>query len=471
MGKTTGFKEFARVEHDAQSVEIRLKHFGEFTVPQEPAVLAQQGARCMDCGVPFCHTGCPVNNIIPEWNDLVYRDRWRDAFDVLQSTNNFPEITGRICPAPCEESCTLKLDDAPVTIKDIEFAIAERGFAENWIVPDSPKHHSGKSVAIVGSGPAGLACAQQLVRAGHQVTVFEKWTRPGGLMVYGIPDFKMEKSVVQRRIDQMQSEGVVFRTGIHVGKDVAAKDLIREFDALVLACGAEKPRDLPVPGRDLGGVHFAMDFLTQQNCRVAGESFSEADILATGKHVIVMGGGDTGSDCIGTSNRQGAASVTQLEIMPRPPEAEDKALIWPLWPVRLRTSSSQEEGCERLWGVTAQSLSGRNGRVDTLHGVKVDAKFNPIPGSEFTLKADLVLLAMGFVHPVHDGLITELQLDKDPRGNVKADTVRYRSSLDKVFACGDTRRGQSLVVWAIREGRQAARAVDEFLMGTSELPR
>jgi len=471
MGKTTGFKEFARAEHQSEPVAERLKHWREFATPEEPKALNQQAARCMDCGVPFCHTGCPVNNIIPEWNDLVYHGQWREAIEVLHSTNNFPEITGRICPAPCEEACTLKLDDAPVTIKDIEYAISERAFAEGWVPADTSGLRTGKRVAIIGSGPAGLAAAQQLSRAGHQVTVFEKSTRPGGLLRFGIPDFKLEKRVVERRIEQMRAEGVEFRTEVHVGVTLPAAELLRGFDAVLVATGSEKPRDLPVPGRELDGVHFAMEFLTQQNKRVGGEAVPGKEISAKGKHVIVMGGGDTGSDCIGTSNRQGAKSITQIEIMPKPPVRENRDVVWPLWPTRLRTSSSQEEGCERVFGTTAVRLEGVGGRVTRLHGTAVDAKFAPIAGSEFTQPADLVLLAMGFVHPVHDGLLAQLGVEKDGRGNVKATVQDYRSSVDKVFACGDARRGQSLVVWAIREGRQAARAVDEFLMGASDLPR
>jgi glutamate synthase (NADPH/NADH) small chain len=471
MGKPTGFKEYARVDHGYQPVAERLKHYNEFSIPLDAPTLTKQGARCMDCGVPFCHSGCPVNNNIPDWNDLVYRNRWREALEVLHSTNNFPEFTGRICPAPCEAACTLNITDTPVTIKDIEHAIVERGFVEGWIVPDTSRPRTGKRVAVIGGGPAGLAAAQQLARAGHAVTVFEKNAHVGGLMRYGIPDFKLDKSIIERRAAQMRGEGVEFRTGVTVGVDLPASDLLRDFDAVVLTGGSEKPRDLPVPGRDLNGVHFAMEFLAQSNRRVSGEAFAEAEISAKGKHVVVIGGGDTGSDCVGTSNRQGAASVTQLEIMPKPPVKEDKATTWPLWPTKLRTSTSHEEGCVRNWGVTAQRLEGSDGRVSTLHGVQVDGKMQPVAGTDFILKADLVLLAMGFVHPLHDGLLAQLGVEKDGRGNVKADTEGYRTSIDKVFAAGDMRRGQSLVVWAIREGRQAARAVDQFLMGTSDLPR
>ena len=471
MGKPTGFKEFERQVHGEQAVAERLKHYREFTEALDGAALSRQGARCMDCGVPFCHTGCPVNNIIPDWNDLVYRNRWREALEVLHSTNNFPEFTGRICPAPCEAACTLNIEDSPVSIKDIEQAIIETGWTEGWILAEGPRLKTGKTVAVVGSGPAGLAAAQQLARAGHAVTVFERNAKPGGLLRYGIPDFKLDKAVIDRRIDQMEAEGVVFETNVEVGTSLPARDLLHRFDAVLLTGGSEKPRDLPVPGRELAGVHFAMEFLGQSNRRVAGEVFKGPEILATGKHVVVIGGGDTGSDCVGTSNRQGALSVTQLEILPKPPHHEDKALTWPLWPVKLRSSSSHAEGCERRWGVTARGFEGENGRVSTLRGVEVDGKMQPIPGTDFMLQADLVLLAMGFVHPLHDGLIDGLKVEKDPRGNVKADTESYRTSIDKVFAAGDMRRGQSLVVWAIREGRQAARAVDQFLMGRSDLPR
>jgi glutamate synthase (NADPH/NADH) small chain len=471
MGKPTGFKEFSRREHGSRAVAERLEGYQEFTVPLSAPELSDQGARCMDCGIPFCHQGCPVNNIIPDWNDLVYRGRWRDALEVLQSTNNFPEVTGRICPAPCEAACTLNIEDAPVTIKDIEHAIAEAGWREGWIVPEAPKPSTGRRVAVIGSGPAGLAAAQQLARVGHAVTVFEKNAKPGGLLRYGIPDFKLDKMVLDRRIDQMEAEGVVFRTGVHVGVGLPTDDILRQFDAVLLTGGSERPRDLPIPGRNLLGVHFAMDFLGQSNRRVSGERWVGPEIVATGKHVVVIGGGDTGSDCVGTSNRQGAASVTQLEILPRPPEKENKALSWPKWPVKLRSSSSHEEGCERRWGVTATRLEGHDGSVSLLHGVEVDTKLQPLPGTEFTMKADLVLLAMGFVHPEPVGLLHQLGVTLDPRGNVQADTNSYRTSVDKVFAAGDIRRGQSLVVWAIREGRQAAHAVDTYLMGRSDLPR
>ena len=426
----------------------------------------------MDCGIPFCHTACPVNNQIPDWNDLVYNSDWQEALANLQSTNNFPEMTGRICPAPCEEACTLNLMDAPVTIKTIEAAIADRGFAEGWIVPERPAVKTGKRVAVVGSGPAGLACAQQLARAGHDVHLYEKNAKPGGLLRYGIPDFKMEKHIIDRRMAQMQAEGVTLHCNVHVGVTVPAEKLVDGHDAVVLTGGAEKARDLPIEGRDLKGVHFAMEFLPQQNRRVSGEPQADAEpILATGKHVVVIGGGDTGSDCIGTSIRQGAVSVRQLEILAMPPAREDKLLTWPNWPLKLRTSSSHEEGAERDFSVLTTRFSGENGRVRRMHCVRVDPAFKPIPGTEFELKADLVLLAMGFVSPVHDGAISDLGLELDPRGNIQANTADYRTSRAKVFAAGDMRRGQSLVVWAIREGRQAARAVDEFLMGTSTLPR
>ncbi len=479
MGKPTGFMEIARQDRRYKLVADRLQHYREFVVPLTEEEVSRQGARCMDCGIPYCHQGCPVNNIIPDWNDLVYQGLWREAVDVLHSTNNFPEFTGRICPAPCEAACTLNLTDEPVTIKTIECAIIDKAWEAGWVKPQIPRHRTGKKVAVVGSGPAGLACAQQLARVGHSVVVFEKADRIGGLLRYGIPDFKMEKHLIDRRIAQMQAEGVVFRPNSHIGRDVPVEKLLDDYDAVVLAGGAEKPRDLNVPGRELKGVHFAMEFLPQQNRRVAGDTLpEETSIWATDKHVVVIGGGDTGSDCIGTSARHGAKSITQLEILPKPPEKERKEVTWPNWPNKLRTSSSHEEGCERLWSVATKSIEGEEGRVTHVRCVKLDWKqeggrwvMNEIPGSEFTLQADLVLLAMGFVHPVHEGMLQHLGVALDERGNVKANTVDYRSSLDKVFAAGDMRRGQSLVVWAIREGRQCARAVDEYLMGHSDLPR
>jgi glutamate synthase (NADPH) small chain len=471
MGKPTGFKEFARQVPGYQPAEERVRHYNEFSVPLAEADLKNQGARCMDCGVPFCHQGCPVNNMIPDWNDLVYRGRWEEAAAVLHSTNNFPEFTGRVCPAPCESSCTLNLTDAPVAIKTIEQAVVERAWAEGWIKPDMAARRTGKSVAVVGGGPAGMAAAQQLARAGHAVTLFEKNAKIGGLLRYGIPDFKLDKAIIDRRAAQMEAEGVVFRTNVNVGIDLPAADLVAGFDAVVLTGGSELPRDLAVPGRELSGVHFAMDFLAQQNRRVAGEAVAGDGILATGKKVVVIGGGDTGADCVGTSNRQGAASVMQLEIMPRPPEAEDKLATWPLWPNKLRTSSSHDEGCQRRWSVATSAFRGEGGKLVGLDCIEVDAKFQPIAGTEFKVEADLVLLAMGFVHPVHAGLLEGLGIERDGRGNVKADTDRYQSSNPKVFAAGDIRRGQSLVVWAIREGRQCARSVDAALMGASDLPR
>ena len=472
MAKPTGFMEFSRLERGYTAAADRVKHFREFVNPLPPAELKQQAARCMDCGIPYCHQGCPVNNIIPDFNDLVYREEWYDAFVTLHSTNNFPEFTGRICPAPCEAACTLNIEDNPVTIKTVECAIVDRAWDEGWIIPQTPKQKTGKRVAVVGAGPAGLACAQQLARAGHKVILFEKNKKVGGLLRYGIPDFKMEKQHIDRRAEQLIAEGVEFRTGVAVGVDVSATDLLAEFDAVTLTGGAEKPRDLPVPGRELEGVEFAMDFLPQQNRRIGGESLgSTKEILASGKHVVVIGGGDTGSDCIGTSFRQSALSVTQIEILSKPPKHENKALTWPNWPMRLRTSSSQAEGAERDWAVLTKEFEGRDGRVTALNCVRVDDGLNEIPGTEFKIRADLVLLAMGFVHPLHEGMIAELAITLDERGNVKANTDDYGTSTDKLFAAGDMRRGQSLVVWAIREGRQCARSIDEYLMGTTLLPR
>ena len=471
MGKVTGFLEIDRRDRKYAPASDRIRHYREFVIPLGAEATRDQAARCMECGIPFCHTGCPVNNQIPDFNDLVYNDDWHEALRNLQSTNNFPEFTGRVCPAPCEASCTLNLEDSPVTIKTIECAIADRGWQEGWIVPEPAEHQTGKRVAVIGAGPAGLAAAQQLARVGHEVHVYEKHARAGGLLRYGIPDFKMEKHLVERRVRQMEAEGVVFHYGVHVGDTMPGKQLVDEYDAVLLSGGAEKPRDLAIEGRDLSGIHFAMEFLPQQNRRVSGENTDVADpILATAKHVVVIGGGDTGSDCIGTSVRQGALSVTQLEIMPQPPVKENKLLTWPDWPLKLRTSSSHEEGAERDFAVTTTRFSGKNGRVTTLHCARVDGAFKPIPGTEFELKADLVLLAMGFVSPVQEGLLTELGVEFDPRGNVKADTRAYRTSLDKVFSAGDMRRGQSLIVWAIREGRQAARAIDEYLPGSTVLP-
>jgi len=473
MGKITGFMEFERLPEPSEPARERVKNWREFVHRLSDEQAGIQGARCMDCGTPFCMSGCPINNIIPDWNDLVYKQDWKLALDTLHSTNNFPEFTGRVCPAPCEAACTLNINNDAVGIKSIEHAIIDKGWEMGWVLPAPPKHKTGKRIAIVGSGPAGLACAQQLARVGHEVVVFEKNDRIGGLLRYGIPDFKMEKGLIDRRIAQMRAEGIEFRVNQNVGADVPAKKLVDEFDALVLSGGAEKPRDLPVPGRELGGVHFAMEFLPQQNKIVAGDIVPD-QILATGKHVVVIGGGDTGSDCVGTSNRHGAKSVTQFELLPQPPEHENKPLVWPYWPVKLRTSSSQEEGCNRDWSVATKRFEGRNGKVERLVAARVewkDGAMQEIPGSEFELKADLVLLAMGFLGPRQEGLLQEMGVAKDARSNVMADTENYRTSLPNVFAAGDIRRGQSLVVWAIREGRQCARAVDEFLMGSSELPR
>jgi glutamate synthase (NADPH) small chain len=482
MGKITGFLEFERQERDYEPVAERIKHWREFVLPLPEADVRKQGARCMDCGIPFCQgtvtvtgapTGCPVNNQIPDWNDLVYRGDWQEAARNLHSTNNFPEVTGRVCPAPCEASCTLNIEDNPVAIKTIECAIADRAIEQGWTVPEPPARKTGKKVAIIGSGPAGMACAQQLARAGHEVHLYEKHAKAGGLMRYGIPDFKMEKHHIDRRVTQMEAEGVVFHYNVHVGVSLPVEKLVASHDAVVLAGGSEKGRDLPIPGRELKGIHFAMDFLPQQNRRVSGEPQAQnaEPILANGKHVVVIGGGDTGSDCIGTSIRQGAKSVTNFEIMPQPPAHENKPMTWPLWPLKLRTSSSHEEGVKRDFAVLTTKFTGENGQVKKLHCARADAKFQPIPGTEFELDADLVLLAMGFVHPVHEGMIKTLALDLDPRGNVKADQLAYQTSKPKVFAAGDMRRGQSLVVWAIREGRQCAHAIDKFLMGATALPR
>ena len=470
--------EIARAAEQSAPPAERLRHYREFTLYPADEAVGEQAARCMDCGIPFCQNGCPVNNCIPDWNDLVYKNDWRRALDVLHSTNNFPEFTGRVCPAPCEASCTLNINDDPVTIKSVERAIADRGWNENWTTPQPPTKQSGKRVAVVGSGPAGLACAQQLARAGHSVEVYEKNERPGGLLRFGIPDFKMEKHLIDNRVKQMEGEGVVFRCGVTIGGgEFPAKQLLNDYDAVVLSGGCESPRDLPVPGRELDGVHFAMEFLPQQNRREAGLEVNAREILAAGKNVVVIGGGDTGSDCIGTSNRQGAASVEQLELLPRPPEQEDKDLVWPDWPLKLRTSSSHEEGCGREWSVATKEFIGDgDGKLKALRIVRLewenkDGKpvMREVPGSEMEMPAQLVLLAMGYVSPVRAGMLDELGVELDARGNVSANDEEYRSSLDKVFTAGDMRRGQSLVVWAIREGRQCARAVDKFLTGKSRL--
>lgn len=491
MGKVTGFLEYGRLEEGYAPVEARVKHYKEFVIGLTADQAQVQGARCMDCGTPFCNSGCPVNNIIPDFNDLVYRNDWHNAITVLHTTNNFPEFTGRICPAPCEAACVLNVNDDAVGIKSIEHAIADRAWAEGWVQPQPPKVLTGKKVAVVGSGPAGLAAAQQLARAGHEVTVFEKNDRAGGLLRYGIPDFKMEKSHIDRRVEQMKAEGVKFRLGVLVAGDkgmgdaskvtnwaketVSPEQLKAEFDAVLLTGGAEQSRDLPVPGRDLDGVHFAMEFLPQQNKVNAGDKVKN-QLRADGKHVIVIGGGDTGSDCVGTSNRHGAASVTQFELLPQPPEEEDRPLTWPYWPIKLRTSSSHEEGCQREFAIATKEFIGEKGKVTGLKTVRLEwqgGKMTEVPGSEQTLKADLVLLAMGFVSPVSP-VLDAFGIDKDNRGNARASVDErdgYKTNVEKVFAAGDMRRGQSLVVWAIREGRQAARAVDQFLMGSSTLPR
>jgi glutamate synthase (NADPH) small chain len=482
MGKPTGFLEIERLERSYIEPEERIRNWQEYVTPLPAPALSQQAARCMNCGIPYCHNGCPVNNMIPDWNDLVYRNNWRAALDTLHSTNNFPEFTGRICPAPCEASCTLNIQDTPVTIKTIECAIVDKGWEEGWITPQVPARKTGKRVAVVGSGPAGMACAQQLARAGHSVTLFEKNDRIGGLLRYGIPDFKMEKHLIDRRMQQMQGEGVQFITGVEVGNTLPVEVLVLGYDAVVLTGGAEWPRDLAIAERSLDGIHFAMDYLTQQNKRVAGDTEDRAaprgTINARGKHVVVIGGGDTGADCIGTAARHGAASITQIEIMPKPPGKENKALVWPNWPNKLRTAPAHSEGCERDWAALTKSARSENGRVTALDCVRVEwvgeggrMQMREIAGSEFTLKADLVLLAMGFLGPRKSGLLEAAGVALDGRGNVAANTEDYRTSVDKVFAAGDMRRGQSLVVWAIREGRQCARAVDEYLMGSSELPR
>jgi glutamate synthase (NADPH/NADH) small chain len=475
MGKVTGFLEYERLAEANLQVKDRVKNYKEFVLHLTDDQAKQQGARCMDCGIPFCITGCPVNNIIPDWNDLVYQQDWRSAIDVLHSTNNFPEFTGRICPAPCESACTLNINDDAVGIKSIEHAIIDKAWENDWVTPIMAPHKTGKKVAVVGSGPAGLAAAQQLARVGHSVVVLEKNDRIGGLLRYGIPDFKMEKTHIDRRVTQMTAEGVEFRINQHVGENVQADVLLAEFDAVVLAGGAEYPRDLPVVGRELGGVMYAMDFLTPQNKVVAGDTVLN-QVMATNKHVVVIGGGDTGSDCVGTSNRHGALAIAQFELMPQPPEKENKALVWPNWPLKMRSSSSHEEGADRDWSIMTKELIGENGKLVALKGCKVewkDGKMVEVVGTEFVMKADLVLLAMGFVSPVQK-LLEAFAVEKDPRGNAKATTEgvnSYATSSAKVFAAGDIRRGQSLVVWAIREGRQAARAVDEFLMGSSTLPR
>jgi glutamate synthase (NADPH/NADH) small chain len=481
MGKITGFIEIERRDRPYAPVPERIKVYKEFIRPLADEEMGKQAARCMDCGIPFCQTGCPVNNIIPDWNDLVYHNSWREALEVLHSTNNFPEFTGRVCPAPCEAACVLNINDNPVTIKSIEQAIIDKGYGEGWVGPQIAQRKTGRKVAVVGSGPAGMACAQQLARAGHDVTLFEKSDRIGGLLRYGIPDFKMEKHLIDRRVEQMALEGVTFRPNTHVGVTLPAKELIEGFDAVALTGGSEKPRDLPAPGRNLDGIYYAMEFLPLQNKKVAGDQVPN-QILATGKHVVVIGGGDTGSDCIGTSIRQGAASVVNFELMPQPPDQENKPLTWPYWPLKLRTSSSHEEGAERDFAVATKRFEGTNGKVESLTACHVEwvkdekgaTAMKEVPGTEFTIPAQLVLLAMGYVHPVHEGLIEQLGVAKDGRGNVKATTDgpgSYATSVPKVFAAGDMRRGQSLVVWAIREGRQCAREVDAFLMGSSDLPR
>ncbi len=472
MGKITGFLEIDRQDRKYAPAADRVRNYNEFVIPLGDEGTKSQAARCMNCGIPYCHNGCPVNNQIPDWNDLVYNDMWEEASRNLHSTNNFPEFTGRVCPAPCEASCTLNIEDVPVTIKTIECAIVDKAWEKGWLKPLPAAEKTGKKVAIVGGGPSGLAAAQQLARAGHAVHLFEKNAKAGGLLRYGIPDFKMEKHLIDRRIEQMEAEGVTFHYGAHIGVTQDARQLLDSFDAVLICAGSEKSRDLPVPGRDLDGVHSAMEFLPQQNRRVGKEApLDNKPLLANGKHVVVIGGGDTGSDCIGTSIRQGALSVTQIEIMPKPPEKENKDLTWPNWPMKLRTSSSHQEGAERDFSVLTNAFLGEDGKVKALQCARAGADMKPVAGSEFELKADLVLLAMGFVHPVHEGMLKSLGVKLDQRGNVEANVRDYKTSIDKLFAAGDARRGQSLVVWAIREGRQAARAVDEFLMGSTTLPR
>jgi glutamate synthase (NADPH/NADH) small chain len=480
MGKVTGFLEHGRSDTPLRPVQERLHDWHEVQLDPAPEAVRTQASRCMDCGVPFCNNGCPLGNLIPDWNDLVYRDRWHEALDRLHSTNNFPEFTGLVCPAPCEAACVLGINQDPVTIKQVEWEIIRRGWEEEWITPVRPERRSGRSVAVVGSGPAGLAAAQQLSRAGHSVTLFEKSDRIGGLLRYGIPDFKLEKWIIDRRLEQLREEGVLFQTGVNVGIDLSAAELRQSFDAVLLCTGSEAPRDLPVPGRELAGVHFAMEFLAQNNRRVAGDRIREEDeILATGKHVVVLGGGDTGSDCVGTSHRHGAKSVTSIELLPRPPERRDPSTPWPLWPLVYRSSSSHDEGGAREFAIATKRLSGEGGRVTKLHAVRLAfgaadpatgrREMQEVPGSEFEIPADLVLLAMGFVHPVHQGLLEGLGLRLDGRGNVAADTRTFATSESGVFAAGDCRRGQSLVVWAPWEGREAARSVDSYLMRRSLL--
>jgi glutamate synthase (NADPH) small chain len=478
MGKATGFLEIERTDRTYAPVEERVKHYREFVQPLEPDAVRNQAARCMNCGIPYCHNGCPVNNMIPDWNHMVYEDDWQNALEVLHSTNNFPEFTGRICPAPCEASCTLNIDDSPVTIKTIECQIVDKGWENGWITPQPPKQTTGKRVAVVGSGPAGMACAQQLARAGHSVTLFDKSDRMGGLLRYGIPDFKLGKDLISRRLMQMEAEGVVLKTSTEIGVHVSMDSLSENFDAVVMSGGAEEARKLEIPGAEMAGVRQAMEFLTQQNKRNAGDDELRAalrgSLTMAGKNVIVIGGGDTGSDCVGTSNRQGAASVTQIEIMPKPPSKEDKALTWPDWPLKLRTSSSHEEGADRDWSILTKRVVGTDGKVEALECVRLEwvgGKMQEIAGSEFSIPADYIFLAMGFIGPIKAGMIEQSGVELDPRGNVKANVMDYSTSVSGVFSCGDMRRGQSLVVWAIREGRQCARAVDLHLMGVSELPR